>query len=111
MKHGCFTGVRSTRRPFHAPSSLASTDHSENSNCSLKLSLKPDSDQPMEASPSEKIEENIKEETSKPVITGGTSRQSAFHASTPVVGSSGVNKGAVVVVSELFDLMRLKVEI
>ncbi|KAI7734327.1 hypothetical protein M8C21_017032 [Ambrosia artemisiifolia] len=43
----------------------AGTDHSDN--CSLKLSLKPDSDQCVEASTSEVIKENIKEETSKPV--------------------------------------------
>ncbi|KAL8217374.1 hypothetical protein R6Q57_020747 [Mikania cordata] len=60
------TALEAPEDHFMLPPPVASTDHSDNSNCSLKLSLKPDSDQPMEASPSEKIE-NIKEETSKPV--------------------------------------------
>ncbi|KAJ0537053.1 putative transcription factor MYB-HB-like family [Helianthus annuus] len=42
---------------------MGGTDHSDN--CSLKLSLKPDSDQCMESSTGEKLKENVKEESSK----------------------------------------------
>ncbi|XP_076908448.1 transcription factor MYBS3-like [Bidens hawaiensis] len=51
---------------FMLPPPVAGADHPETSNCSLKLSLKPDSDQLMEVSPSEVIKENTKEETLKP---------------------------------------------
>lgn len=43
----------------------AGSDHSDNSHCSLKLSLKPDSDQSMEPAPNE-IKQDVKEETSTP---------------------------------------------
>ncbi|KAK9066207.1 hypothetical protein SSX86_013528 [Deinandra increscens subsp. villosa] len=45
----------------------AGTDHSNNSHRLLKLSLKPDSDQSMEASTSEILKEDIREEPSKTV--------------------------------------------
>ncbi|KAK9054729.1 hypothetical protein SSX86_025808 [Deinandra increscens subsp. villosa] len=61
------TAVDAPEDHFMLPPPVAVKDHSDNSNCSLKLSLKPDSDQSMEASPSVIIEESIKEETSKTV--------------------------------------------
>ncbi|KAI3777872.1 hypothetical protein L1987_47675 [Smallanthus sonchifolius] len=61
------TAVEVPEDHFMLPPPVAGMDHSDNSNCSLKLSLKPDSDQSMEASPSEITKENIKEETSKTI--------------------------------------------
>lgn len=48
---------------FMLPPVAGGTDQSDHSHCSLKLSLKPDSDQSMETAPSETVKENIKEES------------------------------------------------
>ncbi|KAK1422496.1 hypothetical protein QVD17_25650 [Tagetes erecta] len=61
------TAVEELEGQLMLPPPVTGTDHSNDSNCILKLSLKPNSDQSVEASPSEITKENIKEETSKTI--------------------------------------------